>query len=316
MIARIRLAAALSAAVLSTAAYGLGAATTAMAQAQELEAAPELGTPPPDAPAPPSGAPAQQDARDRTSSCYAFAQRLNRDLPVRFARYAEGLAPEEVAITYVGHATFAIETAEGVTVATDYAGFAGVLNPPTIVTMNGAHSSHFTSRPDARIQHVLRGWREDGAPAGHDLTLGKLRVRSVSTDLRSSYGARRVNGNSVFIFEIADLCIGHLGHLHHIPTPEQFGDIGFLDVVFAAVDGGYTMSHADMIEVLGNLRARVVIPMHYFTTGNLERFLAGVGASYDIETHDSITYVVSVDTLPSKPTMLLLPPATGLYYDD
>ncbi len=35
---------------------------------------------------------------------------------------------------------------------------------PDVVTMNRAHSSHYTSIPDPRIQHVLRGWSEDGSP--------------------------------------------------------------------------------------------------------------------------------------------------------
>lgn len=307
---------ALLAAVLAAALIAGPAAAQTDVPTPELGETPELGAPEPPGADAPQRAPDTRPDDGGSSSCFAFAQRLNDRLPVQFARYATGLAEEEVAITYVGHATFAIETADGVTVATDYAGFAGALNPPTVVTMNGAHSSHFTTRPDARIQHILRGWRDDGAPAGHDLRLGDLRIRSVSTDLRSSYGARRVNGNSVFIFEIADLCIGHLGHLHHVPTPTQFGDIGFLDVVFAAVDGGYTMSHAEMVQVLENLRARVVIPMHYFSQSNLERFLSGVGGSYDIKAHDALTYVVSADTLPAKPTMLLLPPGTGLLFDD
>ena len=109
--------------------------------------------------------------------------------------------------------------------------------------MNGAHETHYTLHPSPEIEHVLRGWRPDGEPPNWDLTVKDMRVRSVSTDTRGwGEGGVNRNGNSIFIFEIADLCIGHLGHLHHKPTPEQFSQIGFLDVVLAPVDGGQTLN--------------------------------------------------------------------------
>lgn len=245
-----------------------------------------------------------------SSLCYAFAERRRAPGAPRVmrARYAPDLAEDEVALTYIGHATFAIETPAGVTVATDYAGAAGALNPPMIVTMNGAHSSHNTDYPQAGIQHVLRGWRADGKPAGIDLTVRDLRLRSVSTNLRSGYGVDALNGNSIFVFEVGDLCIGHLGHLHHKPTPAMYGAIGFLDVVLAPVDGGYTMSVEDMIEVLQNLKARLVIPMHWFSTYGLERFATALGQDFEVRSHDGSTLRLTRRSLPKKPTVLLVPP--------
>ena len=57
------------------------------------------------------------------SACYAFAKAPSP--PIRLARFAPGLAKEEVGLTYVGHSTFLIETAEGVAAATDFSGYAG-----------------------------------------------------------------------------------------------------------------------------------------------------------------------------------------------
>jgi L-ascorbate metabolism protein UlaG (beta-lactamase superfamily) len=37
------------------------------------------------------------------------------------------------------------------------------------------------------------------------------------------------------VFEIANLCIGHLGHLHQTLTQQQLDEIGRLDVVLAPV---------------------------------------------------------------------------------
>ena len=67
-------------------------------------------------------------------------------------------------------------------------------------------------------------------------------------------------GNSIFVFEMAGLCIGHLGHLHHEPDTAQYAALGRLDVVMVPVDGGYTLNLATMIRVVKRLRSSVVIP--------------------------------------------------------
>ena len=63
---------------------------------------------------------------------------------------------KSVRITFVDHATFRIESPEGVVVVTDYAGNAGG-SAPDVATMNKAHDTHFTATPDPAIQHVLKG---------------------------------------------------------------------------------------------------------------------------------------------------------------
>jgi L-ascorbate metabolism protein UlaG (beta-lactamase superfamily) len=216
------------------------------------------------------------------------------------------VAEGEVGITFVGHASFRIETAEGVTAVTDFAGWWGDGDVPEIVTMNKAHETHWTASPDPRIAHVLRGW-DDASPVGaqHWLALGDLLVRNVPTDIRRSGGVEPF-GNSIFVFESAGLCIGHLGHLHHLPTDAHYGLIGRLDIVMVPVDGGYTMNQAAMIEVMKRLRASVVIPMHWFGRANLERFLAGMGGEFAIERAGSASAVFARDRLPARPTVVVL----------
>ena len=58
----------------------------------------------------------------------------------------------------------------------------------------------------------------------------------VTTDIRGGMSGRLKDGNSIFIFEVAGLCIGHLGHLHQIPNDEQYAAIGRLDVVMVPVE--------------------------------------------------------------------------------
>ncbi len=217
------------------------------------------------------------------------------------------LALGEVRITFVGHATFRIETHEGITVATDYAGYAGAGPVPDVVTMNRAHRTHYTDSPDPRIKHVLRGWNPDGGAAEHRLRVGDMFVRNVPTDIRSWGETRGKDMNSIFIFESAGLCIGHLGHLHHTLGPDYLGVIGQLDVVMVPVDGSYTMDQDAMVEVLKLLKARLILPMHAFGPTTLEAFVTRMAEDYQVEYADSPTFVISVASLPSQPTVRVLP---------
>jgi L-ascorbate metabolism protein UlaG (beta-lactamase superfamily) len=83
--------------------------------------------------------------------------------------------------------------------------------------------------------------------------------------------------------------------------------IGRLDIVLVPVDGSYTMAQASMIEVLKTLRARLVIPMHYFGTATLQRFLSGMGEGFEIEVKSDPTLIVSAATLPDAPKIIVLP---------
>ena len=69
---------------------------------------------------------------------------------------------ETIRITFLGHASFQIDTPQGVRAITDYNGVNGFGRHPDIVTMNNAHSTHFTDQPEDGIAYVLQGWPKDG----------------------------------------------------------------------------------------------------------------------------------------------------------
>jgi L-ascorbate metabolism protein UlaG (beta-lactamase superfamily) len=251
------------------------------------------------------------------SQCFAFVENQPKGLtltPVVYqpAAAQPGHGPRladraaEVAIEFVGHATFQITTPGGVIVATDYTGRNGTAGVPNVVTMNRAHTTHYTDNPDPRIDHVLRGWNPGGGEAKHDLEVRDLRVRNVATDIRSwASAAVDKHGNSIFIFEVADLCIGHLGHLHHTLSGADLALIGRLDVVMAPVDGSWTLDIPNMIATLKDLRASLVIPMHFFGTRSLSRFLSGMSDDFQIRRAPDRTIRVSLASLPRQPTVLV-----------
>ena len=218
------------------------------------------------------------------------------------------LNPDQVRITYVGHATFEIVSPQGVRIATDYNDYVRPTVAPDIATMNHAHDTHYTDHPDPAIKYVLRGWSETpGKPAIWDMQYRDVRVRNVPTNIRDGFGGTSYYGNSIFIFEVANLCIAHLSHLHHTLTQQQLDDIGRVDVVMAPVDGYLTLDLDGMMEVLTALKAPLVIPMHFFDEATLGRFLDHARGPWDIERAAVPTVVVSKATLPAKPKVLVLP---------
>ena len=74
-----------------------------------------------------------QDAQ--RSECLAMAAAPPRAVPVNYRRVAA--KADEVAITYVGHSTYFIDTPGGVRIATDYNGVYQTGPLPDVVTMKG-----------------------------------------------------------------------------------------------------------------------------------------------------------------------------------
>lgn len=215
----------------------------------------------------------------------------------------------EVQIKYIGHSTFELETPGSVRIATDYNDIYRPFLPPTVATMNGAHSTHYSLSPDPEIEHLLYGWNPEGGPMDHDLTVGDVRIRNIQTNIRSWDGETRRLGNSIFIFEIADLCIAHLGHLHHRLTKEDYLRLGQIDVVFAAIDNSSTLRIDSLMDVLKGIGPAMIIPMHFHFAGALPAFKGRAAeAGYQIVEAEAPDLVISKGTLPARTTVYIMMP--------
>lgn len=218
------------------------------------------------------------------SHCIAVADQTPGVEYLHKASFRDPLPDDTVRLRYVDHAAFLLQTSGGLNAVTDFTGFIGNVDLiPDVVTMNHAHSTHWTGNPDPAIGHVLRGWGEEfGEGVEHYLDLGEMLIRNVPTDIRSFSGVE-TRGNSIFIFEVAGLCIGHLGHLHHEPDPMQYAAIG-------------------------RLRSSVGIPMHWFGEATLRRFVDGMRAEFAVVEEGAHSLELSLASLPRQPTIVVLRP--------
>lgn len=221
-------------------------------------------------------------------------------------RLAAAVAERAVSITFLGHASFLIESPEGVRIVTDYNDAIRAPVTPDIVTMNNAHPTHYSDAVEPGVKYILRGWDPDGGIASHNLEYRDVRIHNVPTNVRE-LGGTRYNGNSIFVFDIADLCIAHLGHLHHTLTQTHLTELGTIDIVMAPIDGVWTLNQEDMIEVLQQIKPKLVIPMHIFNRATLDKFLTRIGDLYQTRQAASRTVVLSRSELPEMTEILVLP---------
>jgi L-ascorbate metabolism protein UlaG (beta-lactamase superfamily) len=233
----------------------------------------------------------------------------NGSLLHRAAFQRSPVKAEHVSLTFLGHASYLIETPGGIAAVTDYNGYNIPAFTPDLITMNNAHSTHYVTNPPAAISRVLRGWSEDGSLPFHDVKLGDMRVRNLSTNTRDSIyggGGTRRYGNSIFIFEVEGLCIAHTSHLHHPLTPEDLDDLGRIDVLILPVDGSWTMPLEDALDLVEKIRPGILIPTHYVGPAALERFLNAVGNRYPKRRHPSASIALSRSDLPQATEIVVL----------
>jgi L-ascorbate metabolism protein UlaG (beta-lactamase superfamily) len=211
-----------------------------------------------------------------------------------------------VSITFLGHASFLIESPGGVRIVTDYNDAIRAPVTPDIVTMNNAHPTHYSDAVEPAVKLILRGWDPGGGVASIRLEYRDVRIHNVPTNLREFDGTR-YNGNSIFVFDIADLCIAHLGHLHHTLTPSHLADLGAIDIVMVPIDGVWTLNQDEMIEVLRQIQPKIIIPMHIFTRATLDKFLTRIGDSYAVRHAEAPTVALTRSELPAEPEIMVLP---------
>lgn len=222
------------------------------------------------------------------------------------ARLWRVAAPAEsaVAINFLGHASFLIESPQGVRIVTDYNDMIRAPATPDIVTMNNAHPTHYTDAVEPGVKYVLRGWDPAGGVAAHRLEYRDVKVHNVPTNLREGAGTR-YDGNSIFVFETAGLCIAHLGHLHHTLTQTHLAELGAIDIVMVPVDGALTLNQEEMIAVLQQIKPKIAIPMHVFSETRLDRFLVRAGERYHVRRMAEPRIVISRADLPAEPEILV-----------
>lgn len=219
---------------------------------------------------------------------------------------------DQVRLTFIGHASFDLRSPQGVRAVTDYNDNYPPRTPPDIATMNINRGNHSSYSVDPGVKHVLRGWDTGTGLPRHDIRLKDVRVYNIPTNI-SNMGGRVTNDSSIFVFQMGGLCIAHMGHMRHALNAEQLQAMGRIDVVLMPVDRRVTQSIEEILHNLGELKPRVIIPMHFFSMGLAMEFTERVKDRYAVRLLDATSVDVRRDKLPVNTEVWLMRPVAGFF---
>jgi L-ascorbate metabolism protein UlaG (beta-lactamase superfamily) len=209
-------------------------------------------------------------------------------------------------IKWFGHACFRIR-GKDVTVLTDPVpldtGYSLGSQTADIVTVSHDHHGHTALslvKPGFRLvngpgEYEIQEVFITGTPTFHDAQRGK------------QYGK-----NTVYLIEIDDLVVCHLGDIGHVLTDSQVEATSSVDVLIVPVGGAPTIDAAQAAEIVGQIDPGFVIPMQFRTDRGdahrepVDRFAREMGLT-EYEQLDQFV-IRSTDTS-GPPRMVVLQPA-------
>ena len=209
-------------------------------------------------------------------------------------------------ITWLGHSCFRLRSEDLVVITDPYPASVG-LRPDsraaTAVTVSNPHPHHSSWADVGGKPKVFQN------PGEYEYS--GIAVRGVMTPL--SAGEARENRNVAFCIEIENVNVCHLGDLAEPLTPREIDTLAPVDVLLAPVGGGCTLGVERVHQILQDLDAKVVIPMHYnipnlaVELGNLDAFLRLTGVS-DVQPQPRLVLTAS-NLSPNTRVVVLAPQA-------
>lgn len=184
-------------------------------------------------------------------------------------------------ITFLGHSAFRLrgKTASLVTDPYDASvGFKPTKVSADIVTVSHDHHDH------NRTDHVLDIKRVVNGPGEYEIS--GVSIIGISTFHDDKNGQLR-GKNTVYVIEMDDVRIVHLGDLGHKLNEKIQEKIGNVDVLMIPVGGEYTIGPSEASAVVRSIEPNITIPMHYQMQGldkkmfgklkKVDRFLSELG---------------------------------------
>jgi L-ascorbate metabolism protein UlaG (beta-lactamase superfamily) len=158
-------------------------------------------------------------------------------------------------VTWLGQSCFRLR-GRSAAVVTDP--FSPALGPKlklegNVVTVSHGHENH-SHVQSVRDAHVIEG------PGEYEVA--GVTVRGLATYHDAQQGAEH-GRNTVYLIELDDVSVCHLGDLGHTLDASTLEEIGNVDVLLVPVGGGRTLDGAKAAEVVRQVEPRYVVPMHF-----------------------------------------------------
>ncbi len=206
-------------------------------------------------------------------------------------------------ISWLGHSCFRIKGRQATVITDPYPPDLGYsLGKPTahIVTISHQHPGH------SYVQGIVGEPRLVTGPGEYEIS-GVL-ITGIATFHDRERGKNR-GKNTVYLIEVDEVSVCHLGDLGHVLTAEQVEEIGNVDVLLLPVGGVSTINAPMAAEVVRQLEPKAVLPMHYKTPAlnwelePVERFLKEIGVK-EVNPQPKLSFTRS--SLPATTQVFLL----------
>jgi L-ascorbate metabolism protein UlaG (beta-lactamase superfamily) len=211
-------------------------------------------------------------------------------------------------ITWYGHACFRIKDRTATIVTDPYDKSIGLALPSLkadIVTVSHDHPGHSYVKAVKGDPFVING------PGEYELK--DVFITGTRT-FHDSRNGRDRGKNTVFLFEMEDLRVCHLGDIGHLPNQSQVEALGDISVLLIPVGSNASLKVSQAAEMISLLEPSIVVPMHYRIKGlaikldPVEKFLKELGLG-SIEEQETLK--VSKGSLPEETQVVLLSAKQG-----
>jgi L-ascorbate metabolism protein UlaG (beta-lactamase superfamily) len=206
-------------------------------------------------------------------------------------------------INWLGHSCFRLKGRQATIITDPFSPDLGCsLGKPTanIVTVSHQHPGH------SYVEGIGGSPRLVTGPGEYEIS--NVLIIGITTFHDEDRGSIR-GKNTIYLIEMDELSVCHLGDLGHVLTDEQVEELGNVDVLMVPVGGISTISASKAAEIVRQLEPKFVLPMHYkipVINRELEpvdRFLKEIGA-HDIAPQAKLS--LSKTNLPISTQVFLL----------
>ncbi len=176
-------------------------------------------------------------------------------------------------VTWLGQSCFRLRGKNAAVVTDPFPPSLGLRLPrqeAELVTVSHEHENH------SYTQAVRDGAFEITGPGEYEIA--GVSVIGIPTFHDSEKGSKR-GPNTVYLIEIDDVRVCHLGDLGHPLDDAAAETVSSVDVLLVPVGGKTAINAVQAAEVVRQLEPRFVVPMHYATPGvkvdleGVDRFL-------------------------------------------
>ena len=180
-------------------------------------------------------------------------------------------------ITWLGHSCFKLKGKQATLITDPYPpelGYPPLKQTADVVTLSHRHPGHSFSQGIGGNPRAVSG------PGEYEIS--DMLIIGVASFHDNDRGGNR-GKNTIYLIEMDEVSICHLGDLGHVPNDEQVEELGNTDVLLIPVGGVSTLNAPLAAEVVRQLEPKIVIPMHYKTEAlkrelePVDRFLKELG---------------------------------------